>query len=452
MSTYLFKINLPEEKPAYLEELYQEWRIIARKHRKGIASVMQQEIEEVWEDKSTSCPRIPSVPFRRDIIYVYVYIRNSKDHLFIKAFLSAKFPDVEITERIIHENDLIAYNSFDTESERNKKDEFTFTEEELSAIKKMGDCIENYFLEFNLPGDDRKDMDEFNWDEVYTSWKGHLKHRTATKIFPYHYYTVLVNRMYVFNTAEFYYVEFEDIDDFSVFFAFRLRNTPLTKINQFLDFHFEQHGDALLNFLESNLIEYGFLYNEKIIKIVEKWLYRKENIKPAVEALGKIKIERTSNLKEEPNQQTDNIEWEEITDDFEKNEQYYSVRTTLNQQQIRKFFSFLFRETNQTKTPFLSKKETIELLKCGFSVPDVPNGKYYTLNLDQKGKPIQIIYYCFSVLNKKAYSKYEKEYIAKFLKFNFTNFKDIELNKIKNTIRSDRKPTKMFFDIFQYLP
>jgi len=451
LSTYQFKIKIPEGRPEYLEKIIQEWKTIVREERNGISSVLQEQIADLWKLEEAA-PKIYLVPFNWDSIFIYAPIQNQEILKFIRTFIANKFPDIAVQEKRFNEFDLKAYAIFDKEAEFNKETEFTYSEEVLVAIKKMGDCIEKYFFDFNIPGDNREDMHEFNWDESYTSWKGHIEYRTEKKIFPYHHYFITVNRMYSFVESEFYYVEFEDLDNFSVFFAFRLRNTPLTKINSFLDYHFKQNSKDFLTFLDSNLVEYVFLYNEKVIKIVEKWFLKKEKLKSIPVEIQNQFVEANSNLRELVDKQITTNKWEDLVEAFEINERYYPIGITLNQQQTRKFFSFLYKETNRTKIPFLSEKDTKKLLRYGLSFSENPNGTYYFLSLDKKNKPIQIIYYCFSELNGKTFSKYEKESIAKFLKFNFENFKDIPLHKIKNSMRSDRRPKKMYFEISRYLP
>lgn len=132
-------------------------------------------------------------------------------------------------------------------------------------------------------------------------------------------------------------------------------------------------------------------------------------------------------------------------------EHFTAIKTTLSASEVEKFFSFLYLETGNTKTPFLEKSQVEQLLKNGLSVSAEPSGTYYKLQLEGRAKTKTMILHSFHRLNLKSLNlAYEKTVMAKFLKHNFEDFKDDNIEKIKNGMRS-RKPAAMF-DIDKYLP
>ena len=129
-------------------------------------------------------------------------------------------------------------------------------------------------------------------------------------------------------------------------------------------------------------------------------------------------------------------------------EGWTKIQLTISEEQEREFLSFFIREKNGTNSGFLSENDFSELSTYGLSIPPSPTGKYYKLNLEGKKKTKSMIYYAFYRLNGKTSNTNEKTNLAKYLKYFFEDFKDLELEAIKNNIRG-RKSNAMF-DIDAY--
>ena len=70
---------------------------------------------------------------------------------------------------------------------------------------------------------------------------------------------------------------------------------------------------------------------------------------------------------------------------------YYHISGLLSETEIETFFSFLYKENNGEKKPFLPKDDVIELLKNGFTLSNSPNRRF---KLALEGdKSLGIIYY-----------------------------------------------------------
>lgn len=150
-------------------------------------------------------------------------------------------------------------------------------------------------------------------------------------------------------------------------------------------------------------------------------------------------------LNDEENQTENNIQPETLPDGW------YRIETAKSYEDLKKFSTFLFKETNNDKreNPFLSEAKTKEIFKYGLAYPINPSSSfsYYSLNLDSP-RNSKIIMYCFH----KFYGEFgvSKKDTVKFLKSRFKNYKDSQFDSIYNNM-SGTKPKSMKFDIDRYL-
>ncbi|MCB9347614.1 MAG: hypothetical protein H6573_08885 [Lewinellaceae bacterium] len=225
-------------------------------------------------------------------------------------------------------------------------------------------------------------------------------------------------------------------ENYAHYFAYTLRQISAQKVDLFLEEKKQGFDGDFLDFLEVLLIDFEDLIPEKIRVLALRWL---------------------ENQEEEPNTLSEAT----MIDDGEPSPPpgYVKIEGRLSTEQIRHFFSFLYRETNgcPSKEPFLSKEEVEALLKFGFCYPAAePEKKPFELKLSGH-KTMGIIYYAlFQLLpyHKSTWApKDYKTHFALFLRHNFRNFEGAPKATIQNNIRG-RKPKRMKrgFDLSEYLP
>ena len=213
-------------------------------------------------------------------------------------------------------------------------------------------------------------------------------------------------------------------ENYAHYFAYTLRQISAQKVDLFLEEKKQGFDGDFLDFLEVLLIDFEDLIPEKIRVLALRWL---------------------ENQEEEPNTLSEAT----MIDDGEPSPPpgYVKVEGRLSTEEIRRFFSFLYQETNgcPSKEPFLSKEEVEALLKFGFCYPaEEPVKKPFSLQASSK-KPIGIIYYAMYLLFEKHKptwpGKNYKSHFARFLKHHFDNFPSKELT-VRNSIR-DLKPGRL---------
>jgi hypothetical protein len=213
----------------------------------------------------------------------------------------------------------------------------------------------------------------------------------------------------------------------ALLFAFTLRQTAIADLYDFLDYNKTKYkGANYFQFLRGILNEEENLFSVGQTETINEWII--ENKAP------KAKI-----ITEEPIEQD-----EDFGDNFSP------IIGRLNKDEFAKFLSFLYRETNRDTEPFLSEAEVAKLVCNGLALPQEET-KQYELKISAK-KTLKTIYHCFYMLyDKHNQNRNCKDDIAAYLKFNFTNFKNIEIANIKDSMRSE-KPSTMRFNIDNYFP
>lgn len=226
-----------------------------------------------------------------------------------------------------------------------------------------------------------------------------------------------------------YKVGFEDKKPFRLFLAFKLRNTKPSEMHYWLDELYRMYGEQFLNFLPTVASDYHFLFRKRKqkLKAIEDW------ISSPLELID-----------------TDLFQFLPLPPDYQK----IQFKSKWNDEQIIKFFCFLYKEKNKNGSPILEKEDFRDLLKYGFCIPPDPLEKKFTLNLQRSSFSVKAIGYCLGKLFQNFIKiQDEKEKLAKFLKFYFTNFAGKSLEEIKKDIlRSDKFPKTMNITIENYFP
>jgi hypothetical protein len=208
-------------------------------------------------------------------------------------------------------------------------------------------------------------------------------------------------------------------------FAFTLRQTPIEYIDDFLEYHKNKYsGTNYLLFLKGLIDEKEELFTKQQIKTVKKWV-KIENKDPKI---GQSEEEQNNETKFNP------------------------ILGRLNKEKFATFLTFLCNETNGDTEPFLSKETVAKLAKNGLVLLKEGNELVkYEINVTAK-KTLKTIYHCFYKLNEShSNNRSCKEQIANYLKVNFSNFDNLDINSLKNSMKSI-KPPSMTFEISKYLP
>jgi hypothetical protein len=117
----------------------------------------------------------------------------------------------------------------------------------------------------------------------------------------------------------------------------------------------------------------------------------------------------------------------------------------LSDEKIIRFFSIFYREKNKKGEPYLSKKETLQLIRYKISYPKSPNpSAMFTI----KGLSNEKIGALFSVLYSHGKSDIIRDDIAQYLKRRFLNFSKSSHNTIKSYLQYTND---LPFNINEYL-
>lgn len=212
-----------------------------------------------------------------------------------------------------------------------------------------------------------------------------------------------------------------------LFFAFTLRQTAIIHIPEFLSYYQAKHegGDYFL-FLRGVLNENEDLFSKSQIKTVKEWVKKYKN---------KQIIEITNNVVEE----IPIIGFDPILG-------------RLNKEKFATFLTFLCNENNGDTEPFLSKEIVKKLIENGLVLPKEGNEVTKYEIKDTAKKTLKTVYHCFYKLyDSHSNNRFCKEQIALYLKANFSNFDKLEVDSLKNSLKSV-KPPSMTFEISKYLP
>ena len=169
----------------------------------------------------------------------------------------------------------------------------------------------------------------------------------------------------------------------------------------------------------------------------------------AKEVLDAKELQRMLDM-ETPNEVHDDTEKPLSLSDVVQTEARIKIDTQLTDAEIKQFFSFLYKETNGSDTPFLSEIEVDEILENGFSYTIIDESAFLH-RIDLSGKSRSIVSYCFyKFFLAHLKSKSDKEQIALFLKYTFLNYSDTKVGAIKSEMNS-KQPVIMKFNIDKYL-
>ena len=207
---------------------------------------------------------------------------------------------------------------------------------------------------------------------------------------------------------------------FPLYFAYTLSQTSVYQVKEFLDYQQNEFDGEFDDFLEITLLKYRNLLVEDQFVMVENWRRRQQETQVGL--------------------------MDEIKDD-DNLEEWKRINGNLSQEEIKTFFSFLYTETNGEEEPFSTKEDIVELLKNGFVLPKEEPENKIKLNLEGK-KNLTIVYYCaYELYRKHSGNRFEKDDIAKFFYWNFSNFSNTDLKGVKESIRNG-KPNSMKFELF----
>lgn len=134
---------------------------------------------------------------------------------------------------------------------------------------------------------------------------------------------------------------------------------------------------------------------------------------------------------------------------------YRIVEGKFTKDEVKEFFSFLYKEKSKEGKTFLLENEVREIFKHGLAIPLEPPAKKYKLNCSLKF-PKSIVEYGIYIFYKEHTSNHRKQDILKFFANYFEDFAKALTNDKAMQTWSDNvvgnRPAKAKFAISEYLP
>ncbi|MHB1922451.1 MAG: hypothetical protein ACYCOO_09475 [Chitinophagaceae bacterium] len=260
------------------------------------------------------------------------------------------------------------------------------------------------------------------------------------------------------------YEEFTELEVFSILFRVKLfeinaKNLPITEFLNFQLFdNFLGDKDRFTGFLERLLVPNG---NPRLFPpntfSLELWI--KENGTDQGEKFYTFNNEEGL-FENDPTPEEEeiiNLNQEEPEEQISKEElQDYKIKGHFTEEEINKFFSFLYEENSWDKKPFLPKEEVMDIFKNGLIIPANPPAKKYQLNCDPRYPKKIIDYAIYIFFIRHSLTKRDK---ADFLRFFGSYIEDykkalgfgIELSNLASNI-TGQKSTRSKISWNKYLP
>lgn len=267
---YEIRVLLPKDgRDAKIEALINHWKEIKKINDHSVEMELDAKLDALW--KSDSPPlQLSKVLFSWENIRFFLDNEGEKKLSFAKEFIKEFLPEYTQELYAYTKYDLKASEIFD-EEDMEHRDGYEYSVEEQAAIEKMESFIDSHTLDYYMTKGGQNHHPAYmkeKWDFVQSE----KKRRKEGKLFPFPHYCLQYDHVLLYtNVAAFLYPDFRELDKFSVFFGFKLRNLPITEIRYFLAYHFDKNGGKFLNFLKDHLSEYKDLYDKKSLKLVKKW-------------------------------------------------------------------------------------------------------------------------------------------------------------------------------------
>jgi hypothetical protein len=294
--------------------------------------------------------------------------------------------------------------------------------------------------------------------------------------------------------------------DFEKLFMLKLRQfrDKLREVKGFLQYQLKQNFknklDEFTDFLRMSFLQHPGLVDKIIVGLIGEWINeQKEEITKSQRRRSKnprkkYQYEEVINIEalpvheenescekndgqtgtkfsvdnEDSGQSMTKIENSELSEDYElaatnvqKNNEggipkgYILVEGKFSMEETRAYFSFLYKEKDESGKPFLPEADVKDLFKYGLAIPPKPPKKRYRLHSSLKF-PKGIVEFCIY----KFYTNHTNSHLKKdVLKFFASYIKDFE-----KALQSDddmqtwsdnvtgKRPARIKFDFNNYLP
>ena len=253
---------------------------------------------------------------------------------------------------------------------------------------------------------------------------------------------------------------------FDYFFAMTLRQMPANWVDDFFEYHMGKFESKkrFVRFLSNLLYEHAKMIPEKNKFAAQNWLEdekQESRIEGYVIKSNSVSIQSTEvNIYDPENVNFLNGDGEGGNDLDESSEIQFikpnyecdEIELRLQPQQIRKFLSFLWRENNGSKTPFITDEDAIShLLTYGLYVPRKTLKNRIHLNLDNK-KTAQLFWDTFyHFYDRNKLSQKQKQLFVDLIYHTFDNFDGRRTSKTPNNYLRDYELTwQRKFDLDEY--
>ena len=301
--------------------------------------------------------------------------------------------------------------------------------------------------------------------------------------------------------------------DFEKLFMLKLRQfkDKLHEVKSFLQYQLKQNFknklDEFADFLHLSFLQHPALLDERIVSLTMAWLneQKEQTAKSSkkrskktgqknpyvdatviyedavvVEALpaheehevllkedspeeanhSLVKEEHSASESRTGNFDSNKDDEQPATTAYEKSEDdipegYVLVAGDFSKEEVQAYFSFLYKETDESGKSFLAEAEVWEIFKYGLAIPPNPPKKRYRLHHSLKF-PKSIVEYCIYRFFYKHTTSHHKKSVLKFFASYLQDFeKSLKSEKAMQTWSDNvvgKKPSRMKFALTDYLP
>jgi hypothetical protein len=130
------------------------------------------------------------------------------------------------------------------------------------------------------------------------------------------------------------------------------------------------------------------------------------------------------------------------------------INGVMSDEEIRRFFSFLYKETSSNGKPFITKEEFDRVFRNGLTIPDKPLEKKYSFNCSLSNPKNQIDYAIHLFMQKHHGGKkapYLKFFGSYFIEYSDALVSSRKLEMLASNI-TGVKTTRCKIDFDKYMP
>ncbi len=178
-------------------------------------------------------------------------------------------------EKYFKDNRIIVCKVLELEKAKseNKLPPYNYSDKEKEAILQLAYAIEIEYL--NEFPSDYSETKEYG-DKVQNDIKYHKSllenaSEVGQWILPYFFFTP--KGTFTYGECGKYQIEFGNTEEFNLAFGFLIRNLLFADVRKVFQSYYDLESDSFIQFLETHLIEYSFLFKDStLVELSKKWI------------------------------------------------------------------------------------------------------------------------------------------------------------------------------------